>query len=428
MEGNLLLIVGGVLGGWAISGGLMARDRKLGLAAAGLMGLLVSLYLGMQHIDSGAPSVCAINATFDCDKVNRSQYSELAGIPIALLGAGFYAAVLAVAVLAFSKAERYARVGNLVFVGALLSVGYSLFLAWASVQLGAWCLLCISLYGVNLMLLVGSWGLRHAEGELAAFKDPQDRSLGAMITAGLVVFVGSMVVYNTQSGGKAAEVQQAVQSSGDGSAYGQLMEQALAPVALRGDEPVLGDPAAPYTVVEFADFQCPACASVTPLMHELVARNPQVKVLFKHYPLSNICNPNIGREFHVDSCRAAYAAECARQQGHFWDLTHLMMKNQSELDAAGIAFMAGQVGLDTAALSACMEAPETHERIRQDILAGQASGVEGTPALFMKGTHGADWVSLTAGPEGGELLIRAHAEGKPLPAAPPPASHDGHGH
>lgn len=428
MEGNLLPIVVGVLTGWAISGGLMLRDRKLGLAAAGLMGLLVSLYLGMQHLDTGAASVCTINATFDCDKVNRSQYSELAGIPIALLGAGFYAAVLAVAVLAFTKAERYARVGNVVFLGAVLSVGYSLFLAWASFQLGAWCLLCISLYGVNLLILVGSWGLRHAEGEVAALRDPQDRSLGAMITAGLVVFVASMAVYNTQSGGKAAQVQQAVQASGSGSAYGQLMEQALGPVNLRGDEPVLGDPAAPYTVVEFADFQCPACASVTPLMHELVARNPQVKVLFKHYPLSNICNPNIGQEFHVDSCRAAYAAECARQQGRFWDLTHLMMKNQSELDPAGIAFMAGQVGLDTSALAVCMESPDTHERVRQDILAGQTAGVEGTPALYLKGTHGDEWVSLTAGPEGGELLIQAHLAGKELPAAPPPASHEGHGH
>jgi protein-disulfide isomerase/uncharacterized membrane protein len=428
MEGNLLLIVVGVLAGWAISAGLMVRDRKLGLAAAGLMGLLVSLYLGMQHIDTGSPSVCNINATFDCDRVNRSQYSELAGIPIALLGAGFYAAVLAVAVLAFTKAERYARVGNLLFIGGVISVGYSLFLAWASVQLGAWCLLCISLYGVNLLIVGGSWGLRHADGELAALKDPQDRSLGAMITAGLVVFVGSMLVYNSQSGGTAAQVQQAVQASGDGAAYGQLMEQALAPVALRGDEAVLGDPAAPYTVIEFADFQCPACASVTPLMHELVARNPQVKVLFKHYPLSNICNPNIGREFHVDSCRAAYAAECARQQGRFWDLTHLMMKNQSELDLAGISFMAEQVGLDAPTLAACMESPATHELIRQDVLSGQAAGVEGTPALFLQGTHGAEWVNLTAGPEGGELLIRAHLAGKPLPPPGPPRSHEGHGH
>jgi protein-disulfide isomerase len=276
--------------------------------------------------------------------------------------------------------------------------------------------------------LVGSYGLRHPEGELAALKDSQDRSLSAMITAGLLVFVASMAVYNTQSGGQVAQVEKAVESGGGSSAYGQLMEKALGPVALRGDEALLGDPNAPYTVVEFADFECPACAQVTPLVHELVARNPQVKVVFKHYPLSNICNSNIGREFHLNACRAAYAAECARQQGRFWDLTHLMMKNQTELDPDGINFMAGQVGLDIPTLTACMESPDTQERIRQDIAAATTAGVEGTPALFMKGTHGDEWVSLTAGPEGGELLLRAHLAGKELPAVPPARSHEGHGH
>lgn len=428
MEGNLGIIIGIVVGGWLLSGALMARDRRLGLLGASTLGLLIALYLGIQHIDTGEASACAINATFDCDRVNRSEYSELGGIPIALLGAGFYGAVLAATLMALRQPGRHGRLGNIVFVGGLVSVGYSLFLAWASVQLGAWCLLCIGLYGVNLLLLGGSFALRSPEGELAAFKDPQDRTLSTMVSAGLVVFLGSMVVYNSQKGGAVQQVRTAEGKGEDASVYAQLMEQPLGPVQLRGDEPILGDPNAPYTVVEFADFQCPACAAVTPLVSELVARNPQIKVHFKHYPLSNICNPNIGREFHVDACRAAFAAECARQQGRFWDLTHRMMKNQSDLDAEGIAIMAGQLGLDVAALQACMEDPATRLVVAQDIQAGERAGVEGTPALFLQGLQGSDWVALQAGPEGAELLVRAHLAGKSLPAAPPPRSHDGHGH
>ncbi len=422
MEASLPLILGGIAAGWLVSGGLMWKDRRLGLAAAALMGVVVSLYLGVQHLDTAGASVCSVSSTFDCDKVNRSEWSELAGIPIALLGTGFYGAVLAVSLLGRFKPEGYGRAGSLVFLGGVLSVLYSLFLAWASVQLGAWCLFCISLYGVNLLILVGGWLTRDPDGFGPAFAGKDDRSLGAMLTAGLVVFVGVMAWYNTQKGGAVAETTQAVES-GDTTAYGRLMESTEGPLELDGSEPVLGDPNAPYTVVEFADFQCPACAAVTPMMHDLVARNPNIKVMFKHYPLSGICNPQVQGDRHQDACRAAQAAECARLQDRFWDLSHLMFKNQTELDRDGIDFMVGQVGMDKAAFAACMDDPSTGTAVLADIQSAMSVGVHGTPSLFMQGTHGNQWLSLTAGPEGAELLVRAHASGVELPPIPAAAPH-----
>jgi protein-disulfide isomerase len=340
------------------------------------------------------------------------------------MGAGFYAAVLAAAVLGRMNPERYPRTGSLVLAGAGLSVVYSAFLAWASLQLGAWCLLCISMYGVNLLLLIGGWSSRHPDGLVAALGDREDRSLSTMLTAGLVVFVASMGWYNMQKGGVVAEVKGAEGGQDEMAAYAQLMEQTRGPMTLDGTEPILGDPNAPYTVVEFADFECPACAAVTPMMHQLVERNPNIKVAFKQYPLSNVCNPNIGREFHKNACRAAFASECARLQDRFWDMTYLLFKNPTELDADGVNFMAEQVGLDGPAFTACMADPATMASIRSDVDAGTRLGIDGTPALFLKGIAGEQWVALTAGPEGAELLVRAHAAGKTLPAVPPAAPHD----
>lgn len=422
MEGTLPLpvILGGVATGWALSAGLMWKDRRLGLLAASLMGLGISLYLGVQHLESMGASVCSVSSTFDCDKLNRSEYSELFGVPIAFLGSGFYAAVLGVSAMGLARPQAYARAGSLVFLGGALSVLYSLFLAWASVQLGAWCLFCIALYGVNLLTVAGGWLTRDPEGIGAVFSAKDDRSSGAMLTSGLVVFVAAMAWYNTQKGGAVAETEKAAKS-GDTSSYAQLMEQTEGPLSLDGTEPVLGDPNAPYTVVEFADFQCPACAAVTPMMHELVARNPNIQVKFKHYPLSGICNPQVQGERHKDACRAAKAADCAGQQDRFWDLAHLMFKNQTELDPDGIDFMAKQVGLDAAAFSACMADPAVDRGVLSDIEAAMSVGVHGTPSLFLQGTHGNRWVGLTAGPEGAELLVRAHAAGTELPEPPPPA-------
>ena len=418
MEGSLPLLLGGILLGWGLSAGLMWKDRRLGLLVAAVMGLLVSLYLGYQHLASSGASLCSVNQVFDCDKVNRSIYSEVAGIPVALVGSGFYAAVLVASALGLRKPSSYRKAGQLIFLGGLAAIAASLFLAWASVQLGAWCLFCISLYGVNALILTGG-SLSRGEATTAA---PDDWSLSTMVAAGLLVFIGAMAWYNIQKGGPATEVAKAA-SKGGTDAYTALMEQAAGPMDLDGTEPILGDPNAPYEVVEYADFQCPGCAAVTPLMVDLVGRNPDIKVLFKNFPLNNGCNPALSRAFHKDSCRAASAGECARQQGKFWDLAHLMFKNQEDLDDPGIMFMAKQAGLDTDQLKTCMADPSTLTAVVADATAGQKINVNGTPSLFLKGIEGDDWLYMTGGPEGIEMLVHAHAAGQPLPPAPPADSH-----
>ncbi|NOY27855.1 MAG: thioredoxin domain-containing protein, partial [Oligoflexia bacterium] len=235
-----------------------------------------------------------------------------------------------------------------------------------------------------------------------------------------------MAWYNMQKGGAVADVAKATASGNSSDAYAQLMEQPGGVVTLDGTEPVLGNPAAPYTVLEYADFQCPACAAVTPMLHDLVAKDPNIKVIFKNYPLSSLCNSSMNRVFHENSCRASTAGECARQQDHFWDLAHLMFKNQTELDDDGLNFMASQAGVDASAFAICMADPASLDAVRADANAGNALGIDSTPRLYLHGIAGDDWVMLTAGPEGAELLVRAHAAGKTLPAAPPAGSHPRH--
>ncbi|NOY26372.1 MAG: vitamin K epoxide reductase family protein, partial [Oligoflexia bacterium] len=242
MEGNLSLVLGCVLTGWLISAGLMWKDRRLGLAAAATMGLVVSFYLGWQHLDGAGSSICSINETFDCDKVNRSAWSELYGVPISFIGTAFYSAVLTASGLGLSKPDGYKRAGSFILAGGLISVAYSAFLAWASVQLGAWCLFCISLYGINLLILAGGWWSRHPDGFVAAVRDKSDRTLSTMLTSGLLVFVVVMAWYNMQKGGAVAEVAKATAGGNSTDAYAQLMEQPGGVVTLDGTEPVLGNP------------------------------------------------------------------------------------------------------------------------------------------------------------------------------------------
>ncbi len=408
-------LLGGIVAGWLASIGLAAWKRMAGIAGAAAMGLGVSLYLGRQHHPANGSSLCNVNETFNCDVVNTSAASELFGIPIAFLGSGFYAGVFALALLALSGRKNHGRAAHAVLGGALVSLAYSAYLAWASVQLGAWCLFCISLYGVNLILAGASWaetrgsGVSVGDGIKEAFFGKDDRSVGAMSTAGAVIFIGAMFWYRSM--GPAGGAAPVVTESGAVD-YSSMYTVTDAPVRLGGSEPVLGNPAAAYTVVEFADFECPACGRISDDVKKIPEKVPEAKLLFKHYPLSMACNPSIQSAFHEHACGAAKGAECARQQGRFWELGRLMFKNQQYLAPTDLEVMASQVNMDMAAWKACLDQPATLSVISSDVDAANALGITGTPTLYLNGLGAPDqWVKVNGGPDEVQTLIKAHKAG-----------------
>ena len=417
----MLPIIAIIAAGWILSLALMTRNRLLGAAVASVFGVAVSLYLGVQHHPSAGESFCSVDSVFNCDTVNRSQWSEVAGIPIALLGAGFYGAMAAVSALGLRSPQSYPRVGTLLTLGGAIGVALSVFLAWASLQLGAWCLFCISLYGVNAILLAaGLWQDKASEEPFGARVSGlfvgKDGSLGPAVGAGLLVFVASMFFYNGLGKGGAPGTAAAPGSSGkDLSA---MFMTAAAPLELDGTEPVLGDPAAPYTIVEFADFECPYCGKVAPELVELQRSNPKIKFLFKNYPISDVCNDQVEGARHENACNAAYAGECARQQGRFWQLDEMMFKNQEFLAPADILFMADQLKLDKTAFANCLRDPRTVAAIKADVAAAAKVKVMGTPAIFMHGLAGDTWVQVNGFGDEIRALIAAKEAGT-LPPPPP---------
>ena len=399
--------------GWLISGAGLAKDPRIGAVLAGLMGLGVSLYLGVEHAQTG-DLACTVDATFDCGSVVRSEYSTLFGIPVAFLGSGFYAAASFGGLMALMTPGRYEGGGKLLTIGGIISIFFSAYLAWASLQLGKWCLFCISMYGVNALLLAAGilWQRSAKVGE-------GDKSVGTMITAGAVVFLAAMLFYNqsTSSGSSS------LASNASGADLASLFQATAGPMTLDGTEPIYGNPSAPYTVVEFADFECPYCGKVAPELKKLVDTNPDIRLMFKHYPLSPICNESVQRDMHENACNAAQASECARLQDRFWELTTLMFKNQRYLSPEDLSFLAQQVGMDTAQFSSCMEDPTTETAVLADISHAGKLNIHGTPALFLLGIAGDEWVHIKGDPDTIGVLVEAHREGREIPPTPPAESH-----
>jgi protein-disulfide isomerase len=143
-----------------------------------------------------------------------------------------------------------------------------------------------------------------------------------------------------------------------------------------GDDPARGPKDAPVTIVEFADFQCPYCARVLPTLKRLEEQyGDQIRLVFRHFPLS----------FHKQAAKAAEAAECAREQGKFWEMHASLFARQANLEVADLNQRASDLGLNTEQFGQCLESGKYSAAWRKDMSHGSSYGVSGTPAFFING-------------------------------------------
>ncbi|WP_437732534.1 DsbA family protein [Sorangium sp. So ce1335] len=178
--------------------------------------------------------------------------------------------------------------------------------------------------------------------------------------------------------------------------------------------PEMGPPNAPITIVEWADFECPFCRLMSPVLEELVKRfDGQVRLVFKFYPLSA----------HVHGEPAARAAIAALNQGKFWEMHHLLFENQDKLEQADIERYAQRLKLDMVKFRADLVSPETKARIDKDKKQADEVGLEGTPLVFVNGRE-VDLQLLTNPPADLEEWVKVELEllgHTPRPAPPKPA-------
>lgn len=342
---------------------------------------LVKIHIDTLYANGGDTGICAGDG-FSCSEVARSGYSQLFGLPIAVLGQAYYGVVLLVAGLLRFMPDRFKGLWDGLVASAALGTAYSIFLGVASkVVIGKLCPFCMGLYAVNLAVLITAWH-GHPDGGKAAFarlfKLPTTTGFWIMV-AGMSVFtLGAQGAYAHRAG-KAAEAYQARKAAAL-KAPQQRVEIDVA------DLPGRGPADAPVVIIEYSDFECPFCRILAKSLKQVQAEHPTLlRYYFKHSPMDDACNPNIRRKFHEDACRAAYAAECARSQGKFWEMHDVMFDNNKRLGEADLVGYASDLGLDPERFKACLHDPATDTAIKRDIAEGKAKGVDGTPTWFING-------------------------------------------
>src|SRR3989344_646999 len=143
------------------------------------------------------------------------------------------------------------------------------------------------------------------------------------------------------------------------------------------DDPSLGGTAATLTIVEFADFGCPYSRESSAVMRAASAKySDRIRYVYRDFPIV---------ELHPDAIVASLAAECAHQQGKFWEY-HDKVYLSDDLSEARLKAVAREVNLDEGAFDACLMGNRTQSELEEDYKAGLDAGVRGTPTFFLHGT------------------------------------------
>ncbi len=154
-------------------------------------------------------------------------------------------------------------------------------------------------------------------------------------------------------------------------------------------EHIFGDPAAPITIVEFSDYQCPFCLrhyqQTMPQIKEQYIETGKVKYIFMDFT-PTLRDPS----YHPQAVRAAEAAECAGAQDKYWEMHDKLFDDQASWngnDQAVAVFKqyAVALDLDAEAFDACLDSEQFLSEIEADLADGIEAGVEGTPAFFIDG-------------------------------------------
>jgi protein-disulfide isomerase len=307
-----------------------------GLRGCALMGLATSALLLAEH-QRPVSGLCVAGG--GCDAARRSALAELGGVPLPVFGLVFFAAVLAL-----SLAARGQRL--LVPMAAAGGLGGATLLGVQAFSLGALCPFCV-LVDVAAMAVAALALVRHRYGSGPA------RSTKAWLIHGLVAAaLCAGAVGLSELGARQLEAS---------------ITHSLPPEIAREQKPGL------VTIVEFLDFQCPACrAQHGQLKALLAAYRERIHMVYKHLPLPQ----------HRHAEQAAHAHCCAEEAGAGAVMADELFAAKA-VDTTDCEAIAARLGLDLAQFRACVASPHIRDRVVADRADASAVNVRGLPTYWI---------------------------------------------
>ena len=335
--------------------------RKSLLLLLSFLGLFDSLYLLWVYTSPSRPMVCIGSG---CDVVRASPFAHFWGVPVPAFGVAMYG-LLALLVFAQPLSPTRLARGMQFALFAMSGLGFlsSVFLTCIeALVLHAWCAWCVvSALAVSFIFLLATLE--------AAWPGPPASPLALLravrtnlALSAVAVIIGVPAFFWLSRHGEPSPLEQASH---------QLLDQRL----VRPDSHMTGNPEAGVTVVEFGDFECPACGTEQPTVRELRQKyGDRIRFVFRQFPLISI---------HPQAEKAAEASECAAEQGKFWEAVDKLYAEQNDLSEPALLRDAADLGLDLNRFSGCLKSGAMAARVHRDMEDARALHVDRTPTFFV---------------------------------------------
>ena len=163
---------------------------------------------------------------------------------------------------------------------------------------------------------------------------------------------------------------------------------------IESGSPILGNPDAPITILDFSDFQCPNCGrhvkNTEPILNETYIQTGKASLVYKYFPVVGF-----------DSVNPALAGQCSHEQGKFWQFHQLLFANQKPIDSGWVSkdnlknFASQISGLDLQKFSECLDSERYKDHINKDLEMAKKIQLRATPSFIIVNNDGTDPEILT---------------------------------
>ena len=352
---------------------------------------MIHAYLATKHYSlhfgEAQPSLCNINATFDCDTVAASSYSVFAGYPLALWGALINLLFAGWAgILAYWKTPTPNPVWKLIWGQTGIALVSVVMAVISFTQLRTYCLFCLATYIFSFAALAAAWSAapKTKPRWLDIFTG---KDIWAMAIAVVVLIWIVDGLFLKEYGGE--RLSKLIRES--------VNEWSVqTPIAFPEPTGALTKGAsaadAKVHIVEFADFLCPHCAHASQKLKTFLKSHGDVRLTFMFFPLDSECNAELSGRVPAEGfrCQLARLVYCANQKGMGWEVHDLIFENQQELarskDAEGLlGSKFSAMGLPYTELKSCTELTDTKAAVSAQARKVVEAKIEGTPTIFVNG-------------------------------------------
>jgi len=373
------------------------------LLVLAVIGTFATAFLSYRHIllvsqtgSVGESVLCRAAGRINCDAILLTDYSVLFSyFPSAVLGLMGFVFVLWMV----SNSLLNERIRKIAWAVLVLYFFAAIGFSWYYVYIMAFevdfiCTWCIVVHLVNLISLIIVVVV--AVKNRRKFLLPEMSTVAERVYVVLGgVFVSLLVFFAAGLWEKALSFDEAKRKFEDLANDPLVIIATLVgspdyQIPISSDDPVYGSHSAAYSIILFADFQCPSCARTDMWLRKLVDANPKtLKLVYKSFPLSEACNPLIVSNIHPLACEAATAAYASFLLGGsqvFWKFADLLFEHQKELNKRPWLKMAAKLNLDIEKFEELLKTDSVaRKKVLQDIEEGNKLRLDATPEIFFEG-------------------------------------------